>query len=57
MDPKADPGDPRRHESPHPPYEPPMLSDLGGLAELTLKVTSFADGDTFGTIDIGEPTS
>ena len=43
----------------HPPrpYEPPELSDLGSLAELTLKVNSFADGTTFGTIDVGEPTS
>lgn len=57
MDPKADQRDPRGHEHPLRPYEPPTLSDLGSLTELTLKTNSFADGTTFGTIDIGEPTS
>ena len=53
MDPKADPRDPRDPESPRRPYEPPAIIDLGGLAELTLKTTGFADGTTFGTVDLG----
>lgn len=53
MDEHTQPSPGRNMGEPTEPYEPPELTDLGTVAELTQKTTGAADGSTFLGLDIG----